>query len=65
MTTETYTVIAPMTPGATPTVYATTQTLREARAAAAAFAQQRRDLTYQDVRIERAGTRVEYAGPAR
>lgn len=61
---KTYTVIAPATPGATSTVRATVSSLREARAAAREFAA-RRDLTYQDVWIERAGARVEYAGPAR
>lgn len=59
-----YQVTAPKTPGATPSSQPAA-TLAEARKIAKAFAG-RRDLTGQDVRIERAdGQLVEYAGPSR
>ena len=60
-----YTVTAPRTPGATPSVIGTADTLTEARQIAAQF-RHRPDLRGQDVRIDDAtGRKVEYAGPAR
>ena len=61
-----YQVSAPKTPGASPTVLSTHSTLREARKAARSLGA-RRDLTRQDVRIERTTDIhvVEYAGPSR
>ena len=53
-------------PGARPLVQSRHDTLREARRAAALIRRQRPDLTYPDVRIDRAdGSVVEYAGPTR
>lgn len=64
MSTNVYRVTAPATPGATPSSELA-YTLTEARRLAAKF-RYRRDLTGQDVRIERLdGQLVEYAGPAR
>ncbi len=64
--TKTYHVTAPSTPGSRPVVQATTQSLLDARRIARADYGHRRDLTYQDVRIERQdGRLVAYAGPAR
>jgi hypothetical protein len=58
-------VTAPETPGATPTNHFC-NTLREARKIAKGY-KSRRDLTWQDVRIEKAATGqlIEYAGPPR
>lgn len=61
-----YQVTYPTTPGSTPTVQIGARTIREARRHARAEAQARRDLTYQDIRIERRdGRLVEFAGPSR
>lgn len=62
----TYLLTYPETPGAEPTS-TECATLRQAREMAAAEVRfGRKDLTYQDIRIERAdGTLVEYAGPCR
>jgi hypothetical protein len=58
-------VTVPVTPGATPSVVATVDTVQEARAVARTYAH-RRDLRSQDVRIETiAGKLIEYAGPCR
>ena len=60
-----YRVSAPLTPGARPVVAGAAATLADARRLARGFSH-RRDLTYQDVRIERpSGSLVEYAGPPR
>lgn len=60
-----YTVSAPPTPGAAAEIVARCVWLREARRAAQSY-NHRRDLTYQDVRIDdRSGQLVEYAGPSR
>ena len=59
-----YQVTAPRTPGATPTVIGTADTISEARKIARGCWSP--DLNGQDVRIETLdGSRVEYAGPAR
>jgi len=59
----TYTLTAPATPGATPTVASTHSTLESARAAARTLSRGRPDLRGQDVRIDREdGSLVEYAG---
>lgn len=63
-TTKTYEVTAPKTAGSIATVIGTATKIADARKIAAQF-DGRRDLTRQDVRIERAGELVEYAGPAR
>jgi len=61
-----YNISYPLTPGAAPSIAEQNVSLREARKIAAHVAARRRDLTYQDIRLERAdGTLVEYAGPAR
>lgn len=61
-----YQVSAPATPGARLTVAAKYATLRDARRYARDAYRSRRDLTWQDVRIERPdGMLVEYAGPPR
>ncbi len=60
-----YILRAPKTPGAQPSDISAHVYLAEARKAARAF-RDRRDLTNQDVRIERVdGQLVEYAGPNR
>ena len=65
MTMTSYQIRTRTTPGATPTVVAETKTLAGARKIARTY-RDRRDLTGQDVRIERAdGSLVEYAGPTR
>jgi hypothetical protein len=60
-----FNVSAPETPGAASSNHFA-KTLREARKIAKEFSR-RRDLTYQDVRIEKlpTGMLVEYAGPFR
>lgn len=58
-----YFVIAPKVPGAVPSSQ-DAATLAEARKIAKSFGD-RRDLTWQDVRIERNGKIIEYAGPPR
>lgn len=64
--TMTYEITAPKTPGATPSVVATATTLSAARKSARYFSRDRRDLSGQDVRINRPdGSLVEYAGPTR
>lgn len=60
----TYTVTAPKTPGSVPAVIGTAKRIAEARKLAKPY-QSRRDLTRQDVRIERDGKLAEYAGPVR
>ncbi len=60
-----YYVLAPATPGAAPTVLHAADRIRDARTLASQL-DDRGDLTYQDVRIERRdGSLVEFAGPAR
>ena len=61
-----YVVTTRTTPGAAMTSVGKVGTLADARRLAAGY-QGRSDLTYQDVRIERAGNEalVEYAGPCR
>lgn len=60
-----YVVTAPKSPGAQPSAVAECATIAEARRAARPFAS-RKDLSGQDVRIERPdGMLVEYAGPSR
>ena len=60
-----YTLTYPATPGAIPTRQWSGATIREARREAVAC-RARRDLRYQDVRIDRADGRLaEYAGPVR
>lgn len=62
-----YSVEAPTTPGARPTIQSTHKTLAEARKSAKRF-QSRRDLKRSDVRIGNmleGGKLVEYAGPPR
>ena len=63
----TYQVRLPETPGSQPRVAARGLTLAQARRECDSYdIQERRDLTYQDVRIERADGRLyEYAGPMR
>ncbi len=58
-------ITAPKTPGSQPSIIGEFTNLRDARRAAKAFRVDRRDLTGQDVRIERDGKLVEYAGPVR
>ncbi len=62
-----YTVTYPATPGAARhTRHSKHRLLGSARKAADDAGRDRRDLTWQDIRIERVdGTLVEYAGPAR
>lgn len=61
----TYQIQTRTTPGATPSIVASTKTLAEARKVARTYSD-RRDLTNQDVRIQREdGQLVEYAGPNR
>ncbi len=61
--TRKYRISAPSTPGSRPTIQGAHGNLRDARRSACLF-NDRNDLTYQDVRIERAdGHLVEYAGP--
>jgi hypothetical protein len=62
--TTTYQVIAPATPGARPTVIGEARKIADARRLAKPY-EARKDLTYQDVRIAKAGRHVEYCGPAR
>ena len=63
-----YELSAPEIPGAAPTVVASYPSIVDARFAAERF-QGRRDLTYQDVRIDKTGRSfskfVEYCGPTR
>lgn len=59
-----YTVTAPKTPGSQPSVVGTARRIADARKLAKPY-QSRRDLTHQDVRIERDGKLAEYAGPVR
>lgn len=61
-----YVVVAPATPGATPTNIKFCETLPEARRVAKTF-RQRPDLRWQDVRIDSypSGILKEYAGPHR
>lgn len=62
---EKYTVLAPETPGASPSVIGTASTIREARRLAKPYTS-RLDLRWQDVRInDTDGMLVEYAGPSR
>jgi len=59
----TYTLTAPATPGAPPSIISTHVTLRAARFAAHSLSRGRPDLRGQDVRINREdGSLVEYAG---
>jgi len=60
-------ITAPATPGATPSVVATANTIDEARRKAVEFSWSRRDLRGSDVRIELAdgGQLIEYAGVGR
>jgi hypothetical protein len=62
-----YQIQYPRVPGAKPAVHRTANTLSMARLIARATIDRRRDLTYQDVRIDdaRTGRRVEFAGPSR
>lgn len=64
---QTYEIIAPPTPGATPRWVAGADSLAEAEEKAAAFCADRRDLNNQDVRIQYAasGRLVRRAGPNR
>ena len=63
--TKRYAVVMPTTPGARPSVVADELSLRKARRVARDASRDRPDLRYCDVRIERDGVLVEYAGPAR
>lgn len=58
-------VVAPSRPGSQPTEQAQFRRVEDAYEYASIFGWGRKDLSHQDIRLEVAGKRIAYAGPAR
>lgn len=58
-------VVAPSRPGAQPSEQALFRRVEDAHEYASIFGHGRKDLTYQDIRLDVGGKRIAFAGPAR